>query len=193
MTASDRRIAIARISGPADRNGMYPITVGGDGLRSLKVPFEALLYRPDYDGQDLSKILEVSRSGPDERGKYLPVSVDKIKLIGSTKGRARLTGSLPEHVIGLWICVEISRLNRKKDEFYVYEILGLPISRSVDGEVIANVINYIENGAHGVIEVELLDKNMSDSLLVPMLSHVVDFTKDRKGLVIESLDDYILD
>lgn len=189
MNPEDRRLAIARITGGLDRNGYLPVTIGGDGLNSVKTPLDAELYCPEYSGNDLSQILKVSRFGPDEKGKFIPVTLEKVKISGS-RARIQLLQPIPDDLQGYWLCVRSSQLQKNQNEFFVYEIMGLPVFKEISGDRIGTVIEYQQTGAHGIIEIELSDKKL---IMVPMLSRFVEFTKNKSGLLIESLDDFILD
>ncbi|MCB1172477.1 MAG: hypothetical protein KDK39_02875 [Leptospiraceae bacterium] len=206
MIAEDSYLAVARISGPLNRYGLWPLTTGGDALSHLHPPFDVGLYQPDYRGSDLKTILKTALQPIPQGADLLMMQAVDLRL-QPKKGRIRLralqdeattlpqqTSALPQNLQGWWICLPVSQLRpRSDDEYFVFELLEQPVftAAAEDARQQGQVIHFFDNGAHGVLEVQLADRERT--VLVPMVSAHVSFRPGRRGLVIPELLAFVVD
>ena len=193
-----RRIAIARLTGVPDAKGRWTATFGGDGLATIRPPFRAELYRPDYIGNDLAQILKTATRGPNEDGDYIEIEIRSVHLLPK-KALIRFSPMdservpEPESCIGCWLCVRACQLEAatEEDEYFVYQILGLPVYKDAsDASPLGRVTDFLETGAHGVIEIQYGSKQRP--VMVPVLSRFVNFNQDKSALIIPDLDDFLV-
>lgn len=159
MAAADL-LAIGRIAGAQGRPGAFTVTVRGDGLADLKTPFPCLLHRAAYRGVDLSQILASVYPRPREDGEYWPATVSSVAPVRGGKTIVRL--KLPEELAaqdikGFWICVREEQLLTSGEGVYLFQLLGLPVYADPAGEPVAQVKDFLETGAHGLLVLERLD------------------------------------
>ncbi len=175
---------MARITSGDPRPGRHRITIGGDGLTALKLPAEVWLHRAAYQGNDLKRILDAVRPHPRDDGEFRAAVLDKARVTEKSRGYVDLQATpgeggelINDELQGWWICVErgVLAARVRKDEFFVFQILGLPVfavdeDGSVSAEPAGHVEGFLETGAHGVLEVRTVD---GQEVLLPVVEAYV--------------------
>lgn len=113
-----------------------------------------------------------------------PVVLEEMK--GGRSGLIRLAGTVWEGPC--WVCVTKAALVQD-DGIYCFELVGCRVLKETGGPAVAEVLGYLETGAHGVIETRSSDGQV---VLVPLVDEFVEFRLEERVLIIKAFDDFVV-
>ena len=183
-------LAVARITKSQSPQGRFRITFSGDGLALLHAPGPVLLYHaPSGEG-----MFAPSERGLSDNGRLVSAQLKRVRS-ASGSGSVDLctvAGEFfqDEEIVGAWLCLPKSALEKQADELFVYQLLGMGVARAEDpeGAVTGQISGYFENGAHGIIEVRL---ESGQQALIPLVSAYCKMDHAAALVRVSMLDDFL--
>lgn len=182
-------MAVARISRHDPlKQGRFRVTTGnGDAIKDISVPCIAALYFPP--DQSAKNLLGPSVDGLDPRGSIVPVKILRTN-IGTDKGTVDLKyDGDPESAKGAWICIDKNDLIRAGKGIYYFQIVGMDVKLSMDGETLGQIISIFDTSAHGILTIRMEDQK---EILVPLVDEYVTLNLEKNCAIIPSIHDFDL-
>ena len=94
-----------------------------------------------------------------------------------------------------WICIEQKTLFKYKpsETLFLYEILNWPIYSDEENRIhFANVIDYFDSGAHGVLVCEpTRNESETQQVLIPFTEKFVHVNQEKREIYIKHFNDFI--
>ncbi|MDH5657333.1 MAG: hypothetical protein OEZ34_15585, partial [Spirochaetia bacterium] len=112
---------------------------------------------------------------------------DKGSLKLSENSLKRINELALESIKGSWICIDKDILN-EDSSLFVFQFMNSEVYEKDDGESIAIVVDYFDNGAQGIL---VTKTNDGIEVMVPFIDEFVTFNKAEKKMLIPSFRQFI--
>jgi ribosomal 30S subunit maturation factor RimM len=125
--------------------------------------------------------------GLNPNGEIRPVKLLK-KSARASKGWVELDfEGDPESLKGAWICALKKDLIQRGKGVYYFQIVGLEVKKTDDGEVLGKIESIFDTAAHGILTIRTNDQK---EILVPLVDEYVTLKLKENSVIIPSIDDF---